>query len=290
MRTFIALALFVTVIHSATAEHRHRSDRNTPRTDKEQRKELRLWLAKEVLPTLQQWQREYDASLESEDLQVLQRLRSEAKAERERFRSAIKNRETDTTVNTEIPVKHQQKFKQHRRELKQIFKQAEDIVRRSKPVLEKLFADNRTTIERWVEKAQSFNSRLPIVGKDGNIKNKNVIRFILWDGSIPAHRTVPENEGHFGADDNNSTSPSQVTVSPNPASQQIRIQMDRCPAQQVLVRLLTMDGALVKKQAMMTLNSTLDATMDIADLTDGTYIISIQTPTWQKSAPFVLRR
>lgn len=259
---------------------------------RELRTEMRAWFQRSVQPTLLEWKREYDASLSVEDLATLNGLRAEAKAHRAKHLK----RHADANGS------------------KAFFERLKPIAERSKDKLRSIFENGKDRIEAWKSEAKGifenwreshpdarpgFGPHMGVgplaMGRGDTVAHMGrhaAIRFMLWDGTMPA-----EDEGGLGFDaaptgvnDAGSTLSSPLRIAPLPAENSIALTMQDMQNGPATIEVFTMNGSLVKSVAVTISGNALDEMIDVSSLPAGTYMASVNTTAGRRTSQIVVSR
>ena len=245
------------------------------------REEMRTWFRTDVLPQLQQWHREYDASLSSDDLSKLNQLRAQVKE--------LKKAMREDTGNLKG---------RYKTEMKKIIEEVKPIAKASKERLRAIFDENEEQIDAWREE---FHERREAIreqcGRSGKHRGGNghadefgmllgdgkraAMAFILWDGEMPVD--PPQKKG----------SPKRtgsLNVMPNPSSGSATVRMMDLPSGPATMELLDMNGNVIRSKKVMITDNVLDESISTSELAAGTYMISVNTSSGRRSTSLIIEK
>lgn len=249
----------------------------------EQRAELRSWFETKVLPSLKEWHKEYDASLTADDLAKLTKLRAEAKQLRSTTHASMLRLRDQNLDRDERKTQAKALREQTHAEMMKIMEEVKPIAKSSRAKLMEIFDRNEDQIEAWRDEVRAmkpddcehFGGNHQMAMLDGG--RRSAMRFILWDGS-----EIPE---PFMNDGTNS-----VNVAPNPAGSAATVRMDNLTNGPVTVEVFDMNGVRKASHPATVTGGSLDVSIPTADLTPGSYMISVQTPQGRKTTTMIVNR
>lgn len=278
----------------------------------ELRTSMHSWLEKSVFPTLSEWKRTYDASLSSQDLTELNKLRAEAKASRENMgkemRSAMtKNHEDHSERHDAIKGMREQ----HRESMESIMERLKPIADHSKDKLRSIFDSGEPKIEAWKNEAQALMKAwhdkypdlksgrldhhrmkgLPLGIGDGG--KRSATRFMLWDGTIPSRDEssllFPSN-GTTGLNDASRDGGMPLHITPLPASSAVTVRQQGLQDGPATIEIFDMNGVLVRSVPTTVSNGILEQHISTDGIPAGTYMTSINSPSGRRTSQMVIAR
>ena len=266
----------------------------------ELRGDLRSWFEQDVYPTAKIWHEQYDASLTSQDLADLQRLRAEAKRLREAVKADLKSLRTtaESGSRSSMREKLQNVREKYKDDVASLLERLKPIAKRSRATLRKLFDDNEDKIESWRSTARDIvgdwreehddlsmkgmfgrgDHQLPLLAGDGR---KAAVRFILWDGTMP-----PAPEPRMSA-------PRQrmpMNVSPAPSGNTATVSAMNVPDGQHMLQVFDMNGTLIRSTAVTSVSGKITQNIDLSGIPAGTYMVSVNTPAGRSTTNLVINK
>ncbi len=285
----IVVALVCATLQTTRADDRSRRHKIDP----EQAKELREWFKNEVYPTLKKMHDEYDASLSAEDLTKLTALRNQAKQVKEKILLEMKSVKDQDLDKEEARKRLHQIREQSHDDMYDLAEQVRPIIERSKEKLKAIFDAHEDDIEAWKEKVEDMRGKGsdPTMDMFRGNPRRIVLRFVLWDGSLPSNPppTFGQEGLTSGVDRLTSTS-APLSVFPNPSGTSARISLDNVEQSTVKIDVFDMNGTLVSSHTATTQNGRLDATIPTTGLAEGNYMVSVNTPTGRRSSSLAVTR
>jgi len=266
----------------------------------ELRGDLRSWFEQDVYPTAKIWHEQYDASLTSQDLADLQRLRAEAKRLREAVKADLKSLRITAESGSRSSMREelQDVREKYKDDVENLLERLKPIAKRSRTILRKLFDDNEDRIESWRSTARDIvgdwreehddlsmkgmfgrgDHQLPLLAGDGR---KAAVRFILWDGTMP-----PAPETRMSA-------PQQrmpMNVSPAPSGNTATVSAMNVPDGQHMLQVFDMNGTLIRSTAVTSVSGKITQNIDLSGIPAGTYMLSVNTPAGRSTTNLVINK
>jgi len=266
----------------------------------ELRGDLRSWFEQDVYPTAKIWHEQYDASLTSQDLADLQRLRAEAKRLREAVKADLKSLRITAESGSRSSMREelQDVREKYKDDVENLLERLKPIAKRSRTILRKLFDDNEDKIESWRSTARDIvgdwreehddlsmkgmfgrgDHQLPLLAGDGR---KAAVRFILWDGTMP-----PAPETRMSA-------PQQrmpMNVSPAPSGNTATVSAMNVPDGQHMLQVFDMNGTLIRSTAVTSVSGKITQNIDLSGIPAGTYMLSVNTPAGRSTTNLVINK
>jgi hypothetical protein len=266
----------------------------------ELRGDLRSWFEQDVYPTAKIWHEHYDASLTSQDLADLQRLRAEAKRLREAVKADLKSLRITAESGSRSSMREelQDVREKYKDDVENLLERLKPIAKRSRTILRKLFDDNEDKVESWRSTARDIvgdwreehddlsmkgmfgrgDHQLPLLAGDGR---KAAVRFILWDGTMP-----PAPEPRMSA-------PQQrmpMNVSPAPSGNTATVSAMNVPDGQHLLQVFDMNGTLIRSTAVTSVSGKITQNIDLSGIPAGTYMVSVNTPAGRSTTNLVINK
>jgi F0F1-type ATP synthase membrane subunit b/b' len=292
------IAVTLTVLGAAQDRAGRRAERMEAIQDL--RSDLRSWFERDVYPTAKIWHEQYDASLTSDDLSDLKRLRAEAKRLREAVTTDLKSirASAESGSRSSMREKLQDIREKYRGDLEDLLERLKPIAKRSRTMLRKLFDDNEDKIEAWRSQARNIvgdwreehddlsmkgmfgrgDHQLPLLAGDGR---KAAVRFILWDGTMP-----PAPEPRLPA-------PQQrmpMNVSPAPSGNTATVSAMNVPDGQHMLQVYDMNGTLIRSTAVTSVSGKVTQNIDLSGIPAGTYMVSVNTPAGRSTTNLVINK
>jgi hypothetical protein len=292
------IAVTLTVLGAAQDRAGRRAERMEAIQDL--RSDLRSWFERDVYPTAKIWHEQYDASLTSDDLSDLKRLRAEAKRLREAVTTDLKSirASAESGSRSSMREKLQDIREKYRGDLEDLLERLKPIAKRSRTMLRKLFDDNEDKIEAWRSQARNIvgdwreehddlsmkgmfgrgDHQLPLLAGDGR---KAAVRFILWDGTMP-----PAPEPRLSA-------PQQrmpMNVSPAPSGNTATVSAMNVPDGQHMLQVFDMNGTLIRSTAVTSVSGKVTQNIDLSGIPAGTYMVSVNTPAGRSTTNLVINK
>jgi len=266
----------------------------------ELRGDLRSWFEQDVYPIAKIWHEQYDASLTSQDLADLQRLRAEAKRLREAVKADLKSLRITAESGSRSSMREelQDVREKYKDDVENLLERLKPIAKRSRTILRKLFDDNEDRIESWRSTARDIvgdwreehddlsmkgmfgrgDHQLPLLAGDGR---KAAVRFILWDGTMP-----PAPETRMSA-------PQQrmpMNVSPAPSGNTATVSAMNVPDGQHMLQVFDMNGTLIRSTAVTSVSGKITQNIDLSGIPAGTYMLSVNTPAGRSTTNLVINK
>jgi hypothetical protein len=266
----------------------------------ELRGDLRSWFEQDVYPTAKIWHEQYDASLTSQDLADLQRLRAEAKRLREAAKTDLKSLRTTAESGSRSSIREelQNVREKYKDDVASLLERLKPIAKRSRTMLRKIFDDNEDKIEAWRSMARDIvgdwreehddlslkgmfgrgDHQLPLLSGDGR---KAAVRFILWDGTMP-----PAPEPRFSARQQRMP----MNVSPAPSGNTATVSAMNVPDGQHMLQVFDMNGTLIRSTAVTSVSGKITQNIDLSGIPAGTYMVSVNTPAGRSTTNLVINK
>lgn len=292
-------------------------DRTKHRVDvKELRTEMRAWFERSVKPTLLEWKRDYDASLSPEDLATLNQLRAEAAAHRKQWAQHKKEHKKEHKRDDNGDGRHDRHSDADREARhaarKAFFERLKPIAERSKEKLTSIFEDGEERIDAWKDEAKAIYTKWreanPDVRKDckphhgigpmgmdfgiGHHGKRAALRFMLWDGTMPAEDEVRFGSEGASTDLNEVGTPqmSPLRIAPLPTENTVALSMLVMENGPTTVEIFSMDGVLVKSIPVTISGNSLNELIDVSGLRTGVYMASVNSTTGRRTREIVVSR
>ena len=207
----IAITLFFFSALSFCTAQGDRSDSSAKVAKESARAELRerlqKWARSTVFPTIAEWKEKLDGALLSEDLQTLNKLRSQATQLRGKVREQLQELSQAWKSEDEASIRqHRTALSQTRKAWLDIVDELEplafryranlkEIATEAKPMVQKWRKEGKAIVLQWYEEYSDIpnddlrkllnRSTLPNKWFGGtDLKRKRVAQFMLWDGGI----------------------------------------------------------------------------------------------------------
>lgn len=301
-----AICLFMSVAIPVTAQS---GDRTKHRADcKELRTEMRAWFERSVKPTLLEWKLDYDASLSAEDLAALNQLRAEAAAHTKQWAQHKKDHKADGRHERHSDADRDARHAAR----KAFFERLKPIAERSKEKLTSIFENGEDRIDAWKEEAKAIYTKwrdanpdarkgfkphcgIGPMGMDfgyGHHGKRAAIRFMLWDGTMPA-----EDEARVGSEASQSdlnevgtALMSPMRIAPLPTESTVALSMLVMENGPTTIEIFSMDGVLVKSIPVTISGNTLNEMIDVSSFPTGIYMASVNSTTGRRTREIVVNR
>ncbi len=310
MNRIFLVALGLTILFATQTSLAQNKPSKAERHDaiKDLRSDMRTWFERDVYPSLKTWHQEYDASLTSDDLSTLTRLRAEAKQLKESMRADMKSMKSsaDRSDRDALKDKIEALREKHHAAMERIVEGVKPIAKRSKEKLRSIFDTNEDQIEAWRDHAREIMKTwknehqdmggkkghhgkamgLPLIGEDGK---RAALKFILWDGSMP-----PLDEAMLGNDLMDRRQPQgrnrlgPISISPAPSGNAANVSISNVPNGAATLELFDMNGTLVRSIPVNAVNGAIDQRVDLSGLATGTYMASVNTPEGRRTGQIVV--
>lgn len=242
MRCIFCLLVAVFAFHGTAAAQPQTAP---PPAHKELHERHRQWQQEHMFPVLQQWKQELDALLAPEDLEQLNQLRAKATQLRTQRRElhAAMHEAHQTDDDATLDELHTQ-MEELREQYRSLAEELRPIAEKYREQLHALREQHRPTLEAWKEQWQQQWQQWREQQRAASIQNEEHehracramhphkhhrvgMRFLLWDGSPfvePSAPSAPLQQHNKTNAEQQSSAPSLLQLSPNPAATQVTLQ------------------------------------------------------------------
>lgn len=166
---------------------------------------------REIFPKLLEWKAEFDQQLEPADLERLNQLREQASQLRQTFRQqrrtllyelrSLRQQQASPEQLAQKRAALRQLFQQHRDQMRPLVQEVRDLARKYQAPLKAIFQKAKPFVTQWHKELAALRQQWRTHHTEQSryrlrkhlrapIHFRPVIRFLLWNGAVPAEETL----------------------------------------------------------------------------------------------------